>query len=302
VIEAEQMFESSGSDAGYDALAPELPNVRAALTNAVSAGGDEALAVAAARLFSRVGLENEGMSWLEAALQSVSPFDVRSQSRIWSSIAYLAGNTGGARAFDAAERSVELSRLTGDRELIAWALTQFATAAIDKLARPLAEAALAEAQRLFGPDPLPHQRARILGVRLQIARVVGDLPLALKISTELRELYLRLGNEGDALRTALNHAETLHASGDTQAAIALAHATLAQSTADRFIQGTFLLNLTASEHEVSEPRRRAPTIFWRGWCRAKRSGAAISTNGGRLTLGVPTRWHSAVRCSRSEAH
>jgi hypothetical protein len=46
---------------------------------------------------------------------------------------------------------------------------------------------LAEAQRLFGPDPLPHQRARILGVRLQIARVVGDLPLALKISTVLFE-------------------------------------------------------------------------------------------------------------------
>lgn len=246
LIAAEQTFESSGSDTEYDKLVPDLPNIRAALTSAAaSAGGCGSLAVAAARLFSRVGLKVEGIHWLERALQAVRPDDVRLESRIWSGIAYLTGNAGGARSFDAAARSVELARLAGDPELIAWSLTHYATAAVGTLARAVAESALAEARVLFGPDPLPHQRALILGVHLHIACVFADLQLALRISAELRELYLRIGNEEGAFRTAINHAEILHALGDTEAAIALVRETMNRSCAERSTYGMLLSNLTA---------------------------------------------------------
>ncbi|MGD0474006.1 MAG: helix-turn-helix domain-containing protein [Candidatus Velthaea sp.] len=246
VIAAEQAYESHGSDAGYDGLVPDLPNVRVALSNAAASAGDcGSLAVAAARLFSRAGLKLEGMHWLESALQSVRPDDARLQSRIWGSIAYLSGNTGGARSFDAAARSVELARSAGDSELIAWSLMQYAAAAVDTGARASAESALAEAQVLLGPDPPPHQRAHVLDVQLHDACVFGDLEPALRISAELLELYLRIGSEAGALRTATNHAEILHALGDTEAAIALVRKTMSRSSADRSVHGTLLTNLTA---------------------------------------------------------
>jgi tetratricopeptide (TPR) repeat protein len=229
VASAGRALETNGSDALFSLLAPDLENVRAALRGLARSGNACALgtfAVAAARLFSRIGLSAEAIGWLEASLETVDRSDSRLESRIWNMIAYLVGNegVGGTRAFEAAERSVVLARLAGDRELLAWTLVQYAVSAIDMLHRTDAEAAVAEAAELLGANAPPVHRARLLAARLRIAQSVsvGDRCAALEFGEELRSLYGLLGNESGELVAMQNQAENLHALGETVKAIALA--------------------------------------------------------------------------------
>lgn len=246
---AEATFETRGSDALFVELAPDLENVRSALRYLAKAGNSRMhgmLAVSAARLFGRAGFAAEGIGWLAASLGTVEPADLRLQSRIWSRIAYLAGNSGRTGWVDAAERAVDLARLAGDRELVAWALTQNATAAMDQRRLAAAEVALAEAAELFGPAPQPHQRARILAVRHHIARLNGDVRAAISIGEELLALYRGLANESGELRTMINQAELQHAAGNTPAAIVLARTAVGLAVlADRETRGLVQINLGA---------------------------------------------------------
>ena len=244
---AEDLFQQTGSDAAFSSLAPDLEDIRAALRCAVSAGKREsaALAHSASRLFQRLGYGGEGIAWLEAALRVVDPSDTRLQSRLWNSISYVHGNSGGARSLEASERAVALARSTGDCDLTAWSLTQCAVALMDQKRRDDAEAALAEAEHLFGVPPKPLQRARILAVRLHIVRLTGDMRSAIEMSKELASLYCRLGNESGELRTTLNYAECLHAGGETATAIAVAREALMRDVDDRETLGIIQLNLTA---------------------------------------------------------
>jgi tetratricopeptide (TPR) repeat protein len=167
------------------------------------------------------------------------------RSRIYAAVGYLLGNTGGTQALDACDRAVALARSAHDSELLGWTLTQFAVAAMDKRRRGDAEAALAEAEQLFGAAPQAHQRARILAVRLHIVRLAGEIETALEISKELSTLYRRLGNLSGELRATLNHAESLHACGNTLEAIDVVREALGRAQDDREAEGSLLLNLTA---------------------------------------------------------
>jgi hypothetical protein len=262
---AEQVLERDGSDASFVALVPDLENVRAALRFAGAARNGSScgeLAVAATRLFGRFGLGLEGVRWLETALAIVAPSDVRLQSRIWIKIAYLLGNsgTGGARAFEAAERGLALARAAGDRELVAWALTRVAVAAMD-VGRPAdARAALAQAGEAFGPNPELYVRARLLAVRVYIARLAGDYAAARAFGEELRELSRRTGNTSGELMASQNNAEDLHALGETARAIALVREASDRAAAerDRETQGFLQVNLAGYLAAVGDaPAARA---------------------------------------------
>lgn len=249
---AERTLETNGSDASFVALTSDLENVRAALRYSARPGAADAtgpLAVAAAPLFDRIGFGAEGITWLVAALERVEPDDAQLQSRIWSALAQLFINSdaGGSRAFEAAQRAVALARSAGNRELLAWALTSLAATAIDMHRRAEAEASLAEAAGLFGLNPKRYHRARLLAVRVYIARCLEDDGTALAIGEELRLLYRRLGNTSGELRTTINLAESLHALGETARAIALAREASHNSATerDRGAYGLLALNLTA---------------------------------------------------------
>lgn len=288
VTSAQRALEIDGSDAQFALLGLDLENVRSALRNATTGGvtsGRADLAVAAARLFGRLGLGVEGVRWLEAALENADSADLRLQSRLCGAIGYLIGNTGGARSLNASERAVTLARSAGDAELTAWALTQFATAAMDKLRRVDAEAALTEAEQLFGADPPPNARARILSIRGYIARLVGDHPAALAINKELCSVYRRLGNESGELRATLNYAESLHASGDTASAIAVVCEASEREVFDREAHGLFQANLTAYHAAAGDAEaafangRRAIDLLAAG-----RGTGAVATAIGHLAL------------------
>lgn len=254
---SERTIERSGSDALLVRLVSDIENIRAALRHAVASGDcstGAALAVGAARLFRRLGRSAEGIGWLEASLTTVDQSDLRLQSRIWSGITFLVGNTGGARSREAAERSVALARAAGDRELLAWALTHRAVADIDELRRDDAGVALAEATELFGPDVQDHQRARIVAVRHHIARLVGDMPAALEIGEELCRLYRRIGHQSGELATMTNQAEILHGLGKTRSAIAVARQTLERTApTDRNTRMILQLNLCGYLAAVGDP-------------------------------------------------
>lgn len=288
VTRAAQALEIDGSDSQFAVLGRDLENVRSALRHSATLGvaGDGGnLAVAAARLFGRLGLGVEGVRWLEAALGNADPADLRLQSRLWGAIGYLIGNTGGARSLNASERAVALARSAGDDELTAWALTQYATAAMDKLRRDDAEQALSEAEQLFGPDPLPNQRARILSIRGYIARLVGDHPASLAINRELRSVYRRLGNESGELRATLNYAESLHAFGKTASAIAVVGEVSDREVADRETHGLLAANLAAYHAAAGDAEaafasgRRAIELLAAG-----RGTGAVATAIGHLAL------------------
>lgn len=249
---ATKVLETTGSDAPFAALTPDLENIRAALGYAVAThpAALGRLAVGAGRFFGRIGLAGEGIGWLEAALEVVDPADPRLQSRIWSAIAFLAGNVDpvGMRAFAAGERSVALARAAGDCELLAWALTRHALAAMDLSHRADAEAALAEAGELFGPQPEPYQRARLLSVRMYIAQCVGDRLAVSELGEELRILCIQTGNESGELTAMQNLAENFHAMGETERAIELvreASARVAAAGRDRETPGFLQVNLAA---------------------------------------------------------
>ncbi|MGD0474005.1 MAG: helix-turn-helix domain-containing protein [Candidatus Velthaea sp.] len=224
VAAAERVLEATGSDATFAPLLLELENVRAALRHALNGGEASILgtfAVSAARLFSRLGLNAEGIRWLETSLEIPGPSDPRLQSRLLSAIANLVVNYDAAKAFEVAGRSIAIGRQAGDREVLAWALARRAMAAAELARQDDADTALAEATELFGPDPKPYQAAHLLALRLRSAHLTGNLRLAAEIGGDLRMLFHELGNASGELMATLNQAEDLHALGQTAAAIAL---------------------------------------------------------------------------------
>jgi predicted ATPase/DNA-binding XRE family transcriptional regulator len=253
VIAADDSLAVRGDDKPFAELMPDLENVRTALRRSAGSNGGGSLAgfaVAAARLFNRLGLSAEAIGWLEASLESVDPYAVALRSRLWGTIAYLVGNAGvgGTRAFEAAQRSVELARSSDDKDLLAWALVQYAVSAVDTLRRADAEAALAEAGELLAADALPVQQARLLAARLRIAQSVsvGDRFAALEIGEQLRTLYSLMGNESGELIAMQNQAENLHALGETIRAIGLVREATSRALEKHRETHAFLqLNLTA---------------------------------------------------------
>lgn len=266
VAAADDALARSGNDKPFVRLIPDLENVRVALRRSASSGDVSAFGrftVAAARLYSRLGLSAEALGWLEASLETVDPSDASLKSRILSTVAYLVGNAGvgGDRAFEAAQRSVELARVAEDGELLAWTLVQLAVSAVDALRRTDAEAALAEADGLLGRDASPVQRARLLAAQLRIAQSVSvaDRRAALEIGKELRGLYHVMGNESGELIALQNQAENLHALGETARAIALVNEAMSfPLDQERETRAFLQLNLTAYLAAVGDaPAARA---------------------------------------------
>ena len=223
--------ERTGITAPIIAFSPELENVRAGLSWALR-GGDPAMGAAllssAGILLMTFGLHAEGLEWAERFVAVPMDAEPSVLARLWYVLAMAAGLTyRSARAFEAAERAVGYARSAHDRSLLAHVLVEYAYNATNVRRSDLAEAALTEAELLSGIGATPRQRIRLLQARAKLAMLRGDLDTAEAAYEELRTLYRMAGDEHwDAITAGVSLAETAHARGDTQRAIALAREAL----------------------------------------------------------------------------
>ena len=130
---ADAAFRATGGDEVFmRTLAPELDDLRAALTWALN-GGDIAagasLIAASAHPWSRLGHTAEGIARLETFIAATGEREPQIDARLWSGVAWLAGNAmRSAQALGAAERAVASGRNAGDPETLAAALEYLAVA------------------------------------------------------------------------------------------------------------------------------------------------------------------------------
>ena len=111
-----------------ESQAPELDNLRAALTwtlverNDVQAGA--AAAGALYRFFDRLELHDEAIRWCEIALGTKDGLPVRTQARLHYALSFLCNNTGRhQRGIVEGKRAAELYRTAGDQTALCRALS-----------------------------------------------------------------------------------------------------------------------------------------------------------------------------------
>jgi predicted ATPase/class 3 adenylate cyclase len=223
---AESDFMAKGSEAAYTmALAPEVGDVRAALTWSLS-GGDlvagAALATAIGRPWGRLGLSAEGIARIEAFIAATPDSDVRLRARLWTMLAWLAGGAlHSTRAYEAATEAVRLARLAGDVPTLAWSLAYFALVAARLRRFDEAEAALDEARAAVGSAATTGQRLTELEVRAFLALLRKDLAVAASAYASQLALLRSIGDDYGAATAAAAYAEAEHARGETRHAIEL---------------------------------------------------------------------------------
>ncbi len=221
---AESAFRDTGSDEVFMRdLAPELDDLRAALDWALN-GGDvdagAALIGAAAHPWSRLGHTAEGIARLRAFIAAAADRGARTNARLWSGVAWLAGNgMVGTVALDAARRAVDFARESGDPETLTTALEYLAIAA--SRARDFATAmpALDEAERLAGDAVPPGRRGRQLELRGFVGLLKGDLDMAARAFDGQRDVLRSLRDEYGEANVLQNIAELEHARGNTVRAL-----------------------------------------------------------------------------------
>ena len=224
-LEARQRSEQTGRRAELDdCLAIELEDVRTAQDGA-SRGPDDRLLggellAAIATSWFELGLQNEGLSRIEAFRIALSQDEPLLLARLAVAVAGLAGNSGNkTRGTAAAIEAIAYARAAGDGPTLAEALD--ISSWNSTLAHELgeAEAALAEAEAISGLSAA--LRLRLLETRAVLSGQCGDHAAAARALEQLREKHRSLGNASAARVTSLNLAEVEHVRGQTQRAIAI---------------------------------------------------------------------------------
>ena len=210
------------------ALVADLDDVRAALDGALVRGdivkGGEML-VATEHAMCRLGLYEENAARCEAFLFKLGGDEPLLRARLCMALAFsLDGLNRMNEAGEAATQALDLARTSGDGLAIAQALEGYSVA-VSRLGR-LEDAlrALAEAEAI--PGASPWLRLRLLARRGYLALRVGDHENSANIHERLRKEHHALGNTEDAIVSSLNLAESEHARGRTDRAIAIAREVL----------------------------------------------------------------------------
>ncbi|MBV9647881.1 MAG: adenylate/guanylate cyclase domain-containing protein [Candidatus Eremiobacteraeota bacterium] len=228
---AESDFLASGSDAAYvSAVAPEVNEVRSALSWALNGGDVEAgaaLLTAIGRPWRRVGFSSEGISRVQAFIEAVPPSQTRLLARLWTELGWLAGSAlHNAQAYEAATRGVVCARSSQDSATLAWSLAYFALVAARQRRFDEADAALGEARRLSESDGAAGQRLTELEITAFVAQLRGDLDVAAETYRKQLALLHSIGDEYAAANATISVAETEHARGNTSGAIELVRSLL----------------------------------------------------------------------------
>jgi predicted ATPase/DNA-binding XRE family transcriptional regulator len=159
--EASQRMADYGDRRGYDALVPELDNLRDALQQAVSRGHAEqgARLNTALRIFWALQSRyREGIAWSERLLQRGGLSDA-ARGDLLITISYLARSIGAEeRAWGAGEAALAAHRLSGDAEGLGWAFGNLAQLHLAKgdyaTARALHNKCVAVRRAVSGPHTL----------------------------------------------------------------------------------------------------------------------------------------------------
>ena len=232
---AEAAFMDSGSDTAYAlALAGEVDDVRSALAWSLESGeiaaGAELLS-AIGRPWSRLGIGAEGIARVEAFIRRMPASETRLLARLWTEVAYLAGNSmRTARAYEAAGEGLRYARAAGDPATLVWSLSFVALVAARLRHFDEADAALDEARSLAGPQASVGQRITELEVRAFVAQLRKDLEGAASAYEEQLALLRESGDEDGAAYRTMSLAETEHARGNTLRAAELARGLLPVAT------------------------------------------------------------------------
>jgi predicted ATPase/class 3 adenylate cyclase len=247
-VEAKARSERTGLWAGLEnLLATELEDVREALDWGVGGAGAPLggeLLAASGDMWANLGLAREGIARIEALLAVMAQGDPRILARLWTAVAWLAGNSARpARAFEAAMEAVAYGHACGDPVTLANALSEYAWSAA--LIRRLeeAETALAEAESIPGDSVL--LRLRLLDSRAYLSMVRGDFDAAANAYEQLRREHRSLGNAAEERMQAVNLADVEHARGQTERAIAIVREVLngVRAQRNRGVLAILLANL-----------------------------------------------------------
>ena len=229
------------------ALQIELEDVRSALDGALARAavvdGGELLAHVDTN-WRAIGLDAEGMTRCEAYLAALPASEVRLRARSSTVLSILLDQSGHkVRAYELASEAVEQARASGDGWSLASALRAYAFAAAFLRRFDDAEKALAEAEAISGSSA--RLRVGLLEARAFVSQFRGDLETAARMHEQLRKELRSLGNTHGELSAASNLAESEHARGQTQRAIALVRETLPalRSGADTNLLAILLQNL-----------------------------------------------------------
>jgi predicted ATPase/class 3 adenylate cyclase len=228
------------------ALQTELEDVRSALDGALARSevivGSELLAKTG---WPAVGLDTEGVARCEAYLAALPTDQSQLRARLSAMLSgLLEGSSQNVRAFELATQAVEHARASGDAALLARVLSVYAGAATHLARFDDAERALTQAEAI--PGTSPNLRFSLLATRAFFSWVRGDLETAAGMYEQLRKEQRLLGNIGGEQMMALCLAETEHARGHTQRAIAIVGETLpaVRAAAAKSWLGILLQNLT----------------------------------------------------------
>ena len=222
------------TDEWFPALAPELDNLRAALTWTITERNDLAIGAAAVassfQLFDKLSLFEEGLKWLFACEADAS-LPVEIKGRLQYATGFLCNNSGRLRrALEADTRAVELLRQTDDRTMLARALMAWAGTN--------SQLGLVEAARRVGSEGL--ELARAIDNPLLTANALRNYAAALP-SAEIGEARMLFGQCTEILRGLGRHemlayalvwwGEAEAAAGSYERAIALARESCELGTA-----------------------------------------------------------------------
>ena len=237
------------------ALATEIEDVRGALDWAVE--NDPLLGaklLADIRPFWRaLGLHGEGITRIQTMLAALKGDHHCQRARLYATISFLAGEVV-ERTLQtaAAAQAMEHARLCNDSSVLVEALLRFARGAANARRFEEAEAALREAGSVGGLSAA--MRVQLLGVKVVVSMLAGDLAAASDMYECLHKEYRSLGNVTEDRGIILNLAEIEHARGRTQQAIGLIREALddLRTIGDRMMLATALANCAGYLNAVDD--------------------------------------------------
>jgi predicted ATPase/class 3 adenylate cyclase len=240
--------ERTARDSELDAaLQTDLEDVRSALDGALARAeiidGAELLASIDSR-WRAIGLAAEGTRRCETYLPALPADQSRLRARLSATLSFLLGDSGHkVRALELATLAIEYARTSGDASSLAWALTRYASSATFLQRLDGAEQALTEAEAI--PGASANLRSTLLETRAFLSQDRGDFETAARMHEQLRKEHRSLGNARGERVALGNLAETEHARGQTQRAIAIARDLLRamRSGADKNLLANTLQNL-----------------------------------------------------------
>jgi predicted ATPase len=219
-LAADERFGTGSTFAWLAGMELELDNFRTALTWALTQGNDAvvggAIAGALSGLWNNAGLTVEGRYWIALALERLSDAEhpqIAARLRLG-----LSGLSSAKRAYDAAERAMQLYASVGDARATARAQQSLAGALMQMgrfdEATAIIEQALAGA-RACGDTS---NAANCLNVQAVIARP-GDVRAGRELYAQALAAFKALGNESGTALVLANLAELEFADGHPEHAL-----------------------------------------------------------------------------------